>query len=47
MNIYTFECGGCDGDTVMVITTPLDLKSMEQRPTCPCGSAVPMFLVKE
>jgi len=46
MSTYTFECGGCDGNTTMVITTPLDLKNMEKRPTCPCGSSIPMVLVE-
>lgn len=45
MKTYTFECGGCE-TTTMNITTDIDLEAKEERPTCPCGSNVPMFLVK-
>ncbi len=46
MNSYTFDCGGCT-TTTLTITTDIDLSSKKERPICPCGSIVPMFLRKE
>ena len=41
--IYKYECGGCDGATRLTLETEVVFDE-SYRPTCVCGSGIPMFL---